>query len=344
MCSYQGKLKPSLAHHIIDTFTGPGDVVIDPFSGAGTIPFEACRMRRQGIGIDISRLGYVLTWAKVARSSKSKIETRLMELDRHLAGYAPEEREVANAAQVRFNGAIPDFFHPQTLREVLGARQYFLANWGADPEWAILFACVLHLLHGNRPYALSRRSHPVTPFKPTGEFEYRPLMPRLRAKLEMVKTADGQIGRSYGHAFQADATASWPTELPLADAIITSPPFFNSTRFYMANWMRFWFSGWEKSDFDVQPKIFLESRQTSNLDAYLPVFESAHGRLKKSGVFVLHLGLSAKCDMAAELKERAKRWFDIRDIFIEDVAHCESHGIRDKGTVEGHSYLVLTPR
>ena len=31
MCSYQGKLKPSLAHHLISCFSVPGDIVLDPF-------------------------------------------------------------------------------------------------------------------------------------------------------------------------------------------------------------------------------------------------------------------------------------------------------------------------
>jgi DNA modification methylase len=65
MCSYQGKMKSALAHHLIECFTAPGAVVVDPFSGAGTIPFEACRMGRRGHGLDISRLGHVLTLGKI---------------------------------------------------------------------------------------------------------------------------------------------------------------------------------------------------------------------------------------------------------------------------------------
>jgi len=56
---------------------------------------------------------------------------------------------------------------------------------------------------------------------------------------------------------------------------------------------------------------------------------------------VLHLGNSAKCDMGAELSKRVAPWFSVADMFTEGVEHCESHGIRDKGTVHGHTYLVL---
>ena len=50
---------------------------------------------------------------------------------------------------------------------------------------------------------------------------------------------------------------------------------------------------------------------------------------------------SKKCDMAKELARIAKTWFRVADIYTECVAHCESHGIRDKGTVVSHQFLVL---
>jgi hypothetical protein len=42
-----------------------------------------------------------------------------------------------------------------------------------------VFASLLHVLHGNRPYALSRRSHPLTPYAPTGPVEYKSLLRKL---------------------------------------------------------------------------------------------------------------------------------------------------------------------
>ncbi len=342
MCSYQGKMKPALAHHLVKCFSSPGDVVLDPFSGAGTIPLEACRMGRHGFGLDISRLGHVLTLAKVAKSSLDKLEVLLGELEAAIRKYKLKPSEIERAAAVRFNSAIPDYFHPETLREVIAARSFFLSRWDSSAEWAVLFSCTLHLLHGNRPYALSRRSHPVTPFKPTGDFEHRELMPRLREKLARLHDELNGKTREWGGSAQGDCTTTWPASIPQADVIITSPPFFDSTRFYMTNWMRFWFVGWEREDFDTRTSEFVETRQKQNLDVYRSFFESSWERLRDNGLLVLHLGNSAKCDMGAELGKRVAPWFSIADIFTEGVEHCESHGIRDKGTVSGHTYLVLS--
>src|SRR5690554_3057826 len=56
VCSYQGKMKPSLAHHLVRVFSKEGDTVLDPFSGSGTIPFEAAINGRVGLGMDIGLL------------------------------------------------------------------------------------------------------------------------------------------------------------------------------------------------------------------------------------------------------------------------------------------------
>jgi hypothetical protein len=45
--------------------------------------------------------------------------------------------------------------------------------------------------------------------------------------------------------------------------------------------------------------------------------------------------------MGAELSKLASGIFNLIDCFNEDVSHCESHGVTDKGTVTGHQYLVL---
>ena len=71
------------------------------------------------------------------------------------------------------------------------------------------------------------------------------------------------------------------------------------------------------------------------------VFRQARERLKPGGVMILHLGESRKCDMARALGAVARPWFEVYDVFSESVEHCESHGIRDKGTVTAHQYLIL---
>jgi len=320
-------------------FSVPGDLVVDPFSGAGTVPFEACRTGREGFGIDIAGLGYVLSRAKVARPDPAGVKAILAELQTTFATEEPSVDEAGSARAVSFNSAIPDYFHPDTLREVLLARRFFLERWGASNEWAFVYSCCLHILHGNRPYALSRNSHPITPFAPTGPTEYRALLPRLVAKIDRAN-ADWDPAFTPGGAAMADCARPWALPRP-ADAVITSPPFFDSTRFYMTNWMRYWFTGWERADFVRGVADFFETRQRRSLDVYSQFFSRAAEAMRPGAHLVMHLGFSKKCDMAVELAARVGDGFEHIDTFYEGVEHCESHGVSDKGTVKGHSYLVL---
>ena len=109
----------------------------------------------------------------------------------------------------------------------------------------------------------------------------------------------------------------------------------------MTNWMRYWFCGWDKQDFQENPKSFVEVMQKKNFDVYDFIFKKSYERLVENGIAVFHLGHSDKCDMAKSLIPFAEKYFEILDVFTESVEHCEKHGIKDKGSVKGHQYLVL---
>lgn len=341
LCSYHGKMKPALAYHLLHCFTEPGDVVLDPFSGSGTIPFEASLNGRFAFAMDISLLSFAISQAKIGIADPDNIKARLKDLEIWIKSHPPKQEEIQKAKAIKFNGPIDAYFDERTFYEVLSARAFFAATRDDSPDWAILMASMLHILHGNRPYALSRRSHPITPFAPTGPAIYKSVVEKLSDKV--FKSLNEARPESFvqGRCFQSDALKDWPIEITNLDAIITSPPFFDSTRFYMTNWMRFWFCGWERSDFDEKPNQFLEIQQKNSMQIYKKLFSIACERLKKGGLFVLHLGISRKCNMGAELSKLASGIFNLIDCFNEDVSHCEKHGITDKGTVTGHQYLVL---
>ena len=48
-CSYMAMF-PHSSHYFISRFTKPGDIVLDPFSGRGTVPTQAMSQSRIGIG------------------------------------------------------------------------------------------------------------------------------------------------------------------------------------------------------------------------------------------------------------------------------------------------------
>lgn len=342
LCSYQGKMKPSLAHHLIETFTEFGDHVFDPFSGVGTIPLEAALSKRVGYGMDLSELAVVLTAAKLGYTGNKEVFTILKSLEHDIASYKMTHDDVNTSKEFGFNGKLVDFFHPETLREIFAARKFIQRNYSNDPDFCLMVSAILHVLHGNRPYALSRRSHPITPYAPTGDFEYKSLIEKVKSKIDKtIKLASGVP--AMGHVWlHGDATSPWPPAIDNLDAIITSPPFFDSTKFHMANWMRLWMMGWEAEDFKQRPSQFVDELQKQSMDIYNSILLQSRLRLKREGVMVMHLGKSHKMDMGAAIIKIAGRHFRSHELFDESVEHCESHGIMDKGSVKGHQYLVLS--
>lgn len=341
LCSYQGKMKPALAASLVETFMPSKGKLLDPFAGVGTIPFEAKLHGHQVWAFDISPVAVPICRAKLEHVSPNECETTMRFLEGLIADGSVPRRQIESAQQICFNGPLVDYFDQRTLSEILIAREYFQNNPPDLPSAAMVFSALLHILHGNRPYALSRNSHPLTPFAPTGPTTYRALIPRLRSKVGRCLAQHSGIAAAGCTALAQDATQSWPIAVDELDAIITSPPFFDSVRFHLGNWMRLWFAGWDSNDFVTQPKTFIDERQKSNFAVYEPILRQAKERLRSGGVLVMHVGQSKKCNMAEEIQRVSKRWFKTVDVFDERVAHCETHGIRDKGTVSVHQYVVM---
>lgn len=342
LCSYQGKLKPSLAHHLVGVFTTPGDRVLDPFGGVGTIAFEAALRGCAAWTFDISPVAAPVASAKLRPATATGCNDILGELDRYLRAHRATRAEHRAAREIAFNGPLPSFYHPRTFNEILLARRFFRDHPPLSAAGTLVFASLLHILHGNRPYALSRRSHPITPFAPSGPFTDKRLVEKLSEKVKRSVSAVRPDTFVEGSSLLQDALAHWPEAIDDLDAVITSPPFYDSTRFYLANWIRLWFAGWSKADFRDRPQAFVDERQKQGLDLYDSVLRQSRERLKPGGVCVLHLGKSRKCDMASEIRRLARPWFKRQEIVAESVTHCESHGIRDKGSVAQHTYLVLS--
>jgi DNA modification methylase len=341
LCSYQGKLKASIAHHLIKTFVPENGRILDPFSGVGTIPFEAALNERKSFGFDISIPAYYISTAKISTHKKNECLNYIRQIAEFIGQNGCTRKELNEAKYFGFNKTLAEYYEEKTLKEILLARRFLYLNYPKNPNQMLVVSSLLHILHGNRPYALSRRSHPIVPYAPQGEFVYKNLIKNLTDKVERTLQVELPLNFIPGKIYNQDSTSIWPQEINNLDAVITSPPFFDSTRFYLANWIRIWFSGWSEKDFKYQIHSYIEEKQKKDFTVYESIFRQSRERLKRGGVCVLHLGKSVKCDMAEELKKVSKRWFDTVDLFVESVEHCESHGIRDKGTVTSHQYLVL---
>jgi len=329
LLSYPSKLKPAIAHYFVKLFSEPGDVILDPFSGSGTIPFEACIQGRIGIGSDINPLAYFATKAKVSGVTLDQLEKQIDTLDEfiknNIGKFSKVEKEIV------------EYYHKKTLKEILTAREFFLKN--SKKDYSFLIACTAHILHGNRPYALSRRSHNIMPWPPKGETIYKNLIEHLKKKVMRMKKIGLTSTFVKGRSLQDDV-AKLSVNSNSVDSIMTSPPFIYNRDFLRMNRIRLWFCGWDYATQTKYREKFIEN--VRNLDSYNKVFDEFYRVLKPESLCIMHLGIVKDVDMANSLLPVAKKsGFKKVAITNEDSSKLESHGIRDRGATHTHQFLFL---
>jgi hypothetical protein len=330
LVSYPSKLKPSIAYYLVQLFSREGERILDPFSGVGTIPFEACSQGRVGIGSDLSPVAFHATRAKLEPPTIEEATRQLWELEKYITDHKADVKPDVEEE-------IISFYHSETLREILAARQFFLLKKGAN--YSFVMACTLHILHGNRPYALSRRSHNIMPWPPKGPTIYKPLLRSLRDKVSRMLNTPPPMSFTRGEALQYDATKLTLKDETI-DGILTSPPFYGNRDFLRMNRIRLWFCGWNYDTQKEMKSIFLEHEK--DIRVYDSVFKEFHRLLRSDSVCVMHLGVVKDFDMAKELRPIAEsRGFKTYEPIYEDTSALESHGIRDRGATAKHQFLIF---
>lgn len=235
---YIGKLKSSIARDLIWDYSNKGDLIVEPFSGAGTVPLEAILLNRRVFAADISPYSKILTKAKLSPPPSLAAALRQLERVSKKAEYLPEPDLRSVPKWVR------SFYHPKTLKEIIK----FLSVCRRTRH-DFLIACLLGILHHQRPGFLSFPSSHLVPYLrnkkyPPSEYpemyEYREIYPRMSAKIE----------RAYKRIPARLPDANWTFRLssienltfpPSFDCLITSPPYMNALDYGRDNRLRLWF-------------------------------------------------------------------------------------------------------
>lgn len=92
--AHPGKMLPALARRAIETFSLPGDLVVDPMSGIGTTLVEAAHLGRESFGIEYEPRWAALAAANLAlaRDDGASARGEVVVGDcRHLDGIVPGE-------------------------------------------------------------------------------------------------------------------------------------------------------------------------------------------------------------------------------------------------------------
>lgn len=282
---YIGKIKSSIAAELIGAFTEPGHTIYDPFCGSGTVGLEAWLAGRHIVANDLSPYALLLTEAKLKpyeSISAALKDIALLAPSAILAAYSVRSRPVPGWVRV--------FFHPRTLSEILGWIEVL-----KEYDKSFLLACLMGILHHQRPGYLSFPSSHTVPYLRTKRFpsrqypqlySYRNVRDRLEAKVRRALRRTPQFDYSLHRSiYRASADNLIPPHG--ADAIITSPPYMHQLDYGRDNRLRLWFLGtedWKNLDKQVSPS------ESQFLDIMRRCFELWLSVLRPAGSCVLVLG------------------------------------------------------
>jgi site-specific DNA-methyltransferase (adenine-specific) len=288
MCSYLASFPAALSHAFIGRFSRRGDVVLDPFSGRGTTPLQACAEGRIGIGNDLNPFAHLLTSAKVEPATRADTATRLAALRLGWAASSATWLELASqvlAADGSGSGVLVPAagsgtagplvepvpaevavaFHPRTLAQLLFVRSSLRL---ADRTDRFLAAALTGILHGKSASYLSELMPNTFSMAPRYVRDFAARTGFASPDRDVFHGLERKLGRLYrdplpaaaGIALLGDARdaagrardALRGRGLPdRARLVVTSPPYLRVVKYGYYNWLRTWFLGFDARAIDA---------------------------------------------------------------------------------------------
>jgi site-specific DNA-methyltransferase (adenine-specific) len=361
MCSYLASFPASLAHAFIARYSRPGDVVLDPFSGRGTTPLQACAEGRIGVGNDLNPFAHLLTAAKVDPATPAEARTRLTALRLAWGGAADEwiRRAVAIQADPATSAGDPGVgpvpvevaiaFHPRTFAQVLFLRAALDRRDRVD---RFLLAAVSGILHGKTaaylshlmPNTFSMAPRYVRTFAERTGFvaAERDAFALLSAKLDRLYRSDAPSAP--GIALLGDARDAGPRmrralrERGLPDRarlVVTSPPYLRVVKYGYYNWLRTWFLGFDAREIDAT--LDDAHRREPYLAFLREALASLRPVLTDDAVVVLVIG-----DVATDRGRPIDDGVGLAERVWEAAAHPEGYRLAGIALDDVHAHRKMT--
>ena len=286
MCSYLASFPAALAHAFIARYSRPGDVVLDPFSGRGTTPLQACAEGRIGVGNDLNPFAHLLTASKVEPATRPAAMTRLTQLrlgwngdaaswsrlaDRVSNDPAATGVPTAGSHQGPSSGAEPVpvevalAFHPDTLGQLLFVRSELRLD---DPTDRFLAAAITGILHGKSASYLSELMPNTFSMAPRYVRDFAARTSFASPRRDVFEGLTSKVARLFrqpgpsteGIALLGDARDVAPRVRAALRArgrpdrarlVVTSPPYLRVVKYGYYNWLRTWFLGFDARQIDA---------------------------------------------------------------------------------------------
>ena len=249
---YYAMFPLEFAFDIVNEYSEPGQLVLDPFAGRASSVFAAATQDRTGLGIEINPLGWVYAQTKLQPASQRNVEKRLKSLVDMSQACVQESME------------LPEFFRmcysPKVLNFLITARNEL--KWKRSKVDRTLMGLLLIHLHGKLGEGLSNQMRQTKAMGPKYSIDWwrknnliTPpeisiedfLLERIRRRYskgipDVTKQSKVKLG---------DSTQILPKIAKMVDRgkqqpcslLFTSPPYQGVTNYHDDQWLRLWLLG-----------------------------------------------------------------------------------------------------
>lgn len=273
-----------MARTLVNMRTRRGDLVVDPFCGCGVVALEAAANGRRVVAGDWNPYAVLLTRAKLfPPASQQAAERRLRKMWKLACGRFREQDLRTVPWWVR------RFFHPETLRKTLAFRDACV-DFGDD----FLLACLLGILHHQRPGFLSYPSSHLVPYLRDHKFP-RHLFPEMYEERDVLVRLEAKIHRTFRRPPCAYTESRRVIRIDARKfpgikgikAVITSPPYMNELDYIRDNRLRLWFI---KRSLPKELELVSRDREKSFTELLKAICIRLAPGIERKGYFILVVG------------------------------------------------------
>lgn len=241
---YPAKFIPHIPRALIEKYTMPGQLVVDPFCGSGTTLVEACLQGRPSIGTDLNPIACLVSEAKTTKLESSHVD----ELNQLLLDVNEGLLNISDVVHSNLADSIPNFknrdhwFDNEVLLELGYVRKAIEQLVSPQSRTLALTAFSAVIVKVSRQESDTRwvavdKNHPPGFALRAYAQKLTDMIPR---SLEFSRLAS-----SSATIMRCDATSLACVPNSVADIIVTSPPYMNSYDYYLYHKLRMFCLGYD---------------------------------------------------------------------------------------------------
>lgn len=348
---YPAKFIPHIPRALIEKYTMPGQLVVDPFCGSGTTLVEACLQGRPSIGTDLNPIACLISEAKTIKLEESHVN----ELNRLLLNVNNRLLNISDMLGLELTDSIPSFknrdhwFDKECLFELGYIKKAIDQLVTTQSRTLALTAFSAIIVKASRQES-DTRWVAVNKNNPPG-FALRSYAEKL-ADIVPRSLEFSRLATSSASIMQCDATSLACVPSSVATLVLTSPPYMNSYDYYLYHKLRMFWLGY---DHKIVQKSEIGSRnrhcdKSESLDSYQHLMKSCLQSIKRvlkpSGILAIVIGDSVyKGELVLmnsvydELCE--KIGFNKIDSYQYDQRKYTASFTKGYKTLPKHSYILM---